>query len=62
MARRYVICVTHSRRVIRMLKQAIGFFTMVIGTGFGVSDNLILPLVLIAIGAVLMFSGKDGNE
>jgi hypothetical protein len=45
-----------------MLKQAIGFFTMVIGTGFGVSDNLILPLVLIAIGAVLMFSGKDGNE
>lgn len=42
-----------------MLKQTIGFFTMVIGTGFGVSDNLILPLVLIVIGAVLLISGKD---
>ncbi len=45
-----------------MLKQTVGFFTMVIGTGFGDSDNLILPLVLIAIGTVLIFSGKDGNE
>ena len=42
-----------------MLKQATGFFTVTIGTMFGNSDNLILPLVLIIIGAVLLISGKD---
>lgn len=45
-----------------MIRKGTGFFTMLIGTGFGNSDNLILPLVLILIGVVLMFSGKDGNE
>lgn len=45
-----------------MLKQVAGAFTVMIGTGFGDSENLILPIVIILIGIALIVSGKDGTQ
>ena len=44
-----------------MLKQGIGFFTMTIGGMMGDSENLILPIVLILIGAWFALSNKGDN-
>lgn len=50
-----------SEGAIHMLKQGIGFFTMCIGGMMGDSENLILPIVLILIGAWLALSNKGDN-
>lgn len=45
-----------------MLKQTIGFFLVCIGVMGGDSEKLWLPLLLIAIGAIILLSGKDDGE
>lgn len=42
-----------------MVREGIGLLLMCIGGMGGDSPNLILPIVLICIGAVLVFTGKD---
>lgn len=42
-----------------MLKEGIGFFTMTIGAMMGGSDNLVIPAIIILIGALLIFSNTD---
>lgn len=44
-----------------MLKQEIGFFMMTLGGMMGNSENLILPIVLILIGAWFALSNKGDN-
>lgn len=44
-----------------MLKEGIGFFLMTLGGMGGDSENLILPIVLILIGAWLVI-GSKGDE
>lgn len=44
-----------------MLKQGIGFFTMTLGGMMGGSENLILPIILILIGAWLALGSKGDN-
>lgn len=41
-----------------MLKEGIGFFLMCLGGMGGDSENLILPILLILIGAWLVFGSK----
>ena len=40
----------------------IGIVIMMIGAMAGDSDNLLAPLSIIAIGALLIFLGEDRNE
>lgn len=44
-----------------MLKEGIGFFLMCLGGMGGDSENLILPILLILIGAWLALSNKGDN-
>ena len=45
----------------RMVKQGIGFFMMTLGGMMGDSQDFILPIIIIGIGAWLMLS-KGDNE
>lgn len=44
-----------------MLKEGIGFFMMTLGGMMGNSQDFVLPIIIIAIGAWLLLS-KGGNE
>lgn len=48
-----------ARAVIYMLKQTIGFVLLTLGAMGGDSEKLLIPILLITIGAVLMLIGKD---
>lgn len=49
----------HSRKVTLMIKQGIGIFTMCLGGMMGDSENLIIPICIILIGAWLVFSNNE---
>lgn len=42
-----------------MLKQTIGFFTMCLGSMAGDSENLAFPIMLILLGAWMIFSKPE---
>lgn len=42
-----------------MLKETIGFFTMCLGGMAGDSENLVFPIMLVLLGAWLIFSKSE---
>ena len=45
-----------------MLKQSIGFFLMTVGVMSGDSVEIILPFIIILLGAWLILADKGDNE
>lgn len=45
-----------------MVKQGIGFFMMTLGGMMGDSQDFIFPIIIIAIGAILLLTSKDNEK